>query len=489
MVYRRLSTDTASRTLSSPSWRQIYKSLQLIEYLLRNGSERVIDNVRDHLYQLKSLQSFHHVDDKGKDQGLNVRHRAKEIVDLIQDVDRLRDERRKAEENRRKYTGVAAEQFRSGGSFMGSSAGATRKYEGFSSSDYNNNYSSSNYPAADSTYTDERRHSGGGDNTTAIPVPKMAHSPDHKAHSTTATSTTTAHGTTTTTTSTTVSSNTNTANLLDLDFGTSVSLAVNKQDEWGEFTSATNTSSSVPAHVQSQATVKSSVSKQLQVQSDDEFTEFQGAHTTTGTSASGGFANFGAAGFATGSGGAGFTSGGSAGFASFPAPTLLKPTPTPSSPPHPQNYITSSSHTQNQPSHPQQPQPPPQQPWTTSSNLSDLLGSNLVSLDSLGKPPGPTTGPALNELKSTTTTTTGHAVVGALGGGGVYPSNGLAMHPPHMGMSRMGPRPGVTRMVQPMGSMGGHPVAGTVQSTQPSTQQATSKSGSGAQNQFQDLLF
>ena len=47
------------------------QALQLLEYLIKNGSERVVDNARDHIYELKALRNFHYIDDKGKDQGIN----------------------------------------------------------------------------------------------------------------------------------------------------------------------------------------------------------------------------------------------------------------------------------------------------------------------------------------------------------------------------------------------------------------------------------
>lgn len=52
-------------------WRQIYKALQLLEYIIKHGSERVVDDARSHLSTLKMLRNFHYVDDKGKDQGIN----------------------------------------------------------------------------------------------------------------------------------------------------------------------------------------------------------------------------------------------------------------------------------------------------------------------------------------------------------------------------------------------------------------------------------
>ncbi|KAJ3162708.1 Epsin-3, clathrin recruitment and traffic between the Golgi and endosome [Geranomyces michiganensis] len=100
---------------SGAEWRQIYKALQLLDYLIKNGSERVIDSVREHIYELKAMRSFQYVDEKGKDQGINVRHRAKEIAELLSDNEKIKAERKRAKENRQKYTGMASNGF-SGGS-------------------------------------------------------------------------------------------------------------------------------------------------------------------------------------------------------------------------------------------------------------------------------------------------------------------------------------------------------------------------------------
>ncbi|KAG1788791.1 hypothetical protein EV424DRAFT_1626557 [Suillus variegatus] len=102
-------------------WRQIYKALQLLEYLIKHGSERVVDDSRSHISTLKMLRNFHYIDDKGKDEGQNVRNRARELVDLLSDVDTIRTERRKAKTNRHKYVGTGNDSmsFSSGGSRFG----------------------------------------------------------------------------------------------------------------------------------------------------------------------------------------------------------------------------------------------------------------------------------------------------------------------------------------------------------------------------------
>ena len=52
-------------------WREIYKALQLLEYLIKHGSERVIDDARSHISTIKMLRNFHYIDEKGKDEGIN----------------------------------------------------------------------------------------------------------------------------------------------------------------------------------------------------------------------------------------------------------------------------------------------------------------------------------------------------------------------------------------------------------------------------------
>ncbi|KAL2756543.1 hypothetical protein ACRALDRAFT_1041069 [Sodiomyces alcalophilus JCM 7366] len=123
MIYRRFTEKSAEE------WRQIYKALQLLEFLVKHGSERVIDDARGHITLLKMLRQFHYIDQNGKDQGLNVRNRAKELSELLGDVERIRAERKKARATKNKYTGVEG-----GRSFGGGfSGGSSSRYGGFGS--------------------------------------------------------------------------------------------------------------------------------------------------------------------------------------------------------------------------------------------------------------------------------------------------------------------------------------------------------------------
>jgi len=49
----------------------IEQSLRLLNYLLLNGSERVVSSTREHLYDMRGLETYSFTDDQGRDQGIN----------------------------------------------------------------------------------------------------------------------------------------------------------------------------------------------------------------------------------------------------------------------------------------------------------------------------------------------------------------------------------------------------------------------------------
>lgn len=98
----------------------------LLNYLVRNGSERVVTSSREHIYDLRSLENYTFTDENGKDQGINVRHKVRELIDFIQDDDKLRDERKKAKKNKDKYIGMSSDAM---GMRMSSSGGAYNDWD------------------------------------------------------------------------------------------------------------------------------------------------------------------------------------------------------------------------------------------------------------------------------------------------------------------------------------------------------------------------
>ena len=84
------------------NWRHVYKSLVLLDHLIKYGNERVSQQCKENIFSIQTLKDFQYVEDQ-KDQGYNVREKAKQLVALLKDDERLRNERRKAHEGRERY--------------------------------------------------------------------------------------------------------------------------------------------------------------------------------------------------------------------------------------------------------------------------------------------------------------------------------------------------------------------------------------------------
>ena len=56
---------------SGKNWRHVYKSLILLDYLIKNGSERVVRQCADNIFSIQTLKDFQFNDKDGKDQGIN----------------------------------------------------------------------------------------------------------------------------------------------------------------------------------------------------------------------------------------------------------------------------------------------------------------------------------------------------------------------------------------------------------------------------------
>ncbi|CAH1794396.1 unnamed protein product [Owenia fusiformis] len=88
MIWKRLNDH-------GKNWRHVYKSLMLLEYIIKTGSEKVAQQCKENIFAVQTLKDFQYVEEN-KDQGINVREKAKMLVNLLKDDERLRNERTKA---------------------------------------------------------------------------------------------------------------------------------------------------------------------------------------------------------------------------------------------------------------------------------------------------------------------------------------------------------------------------------------------------------
>ncbi|KAL3272347.1 hypothetical protein HHI36_013827 [Cryptolaemus montrouzieri] len=88
MVWKRLNDH-------GRNWRHVYKALVLLEYLIKTGSEKVGQQCKENIFAIQTLKDFQYLEE-GKDQGQNVREKAKQLVVLLKDDEKLKNERARA---------------------------------------------------------------------------------------------------------------------------------------------------------------------------------------------------------------------------------------------------------------------------------------------------------------------------------------------------------------------------------------------------------
>ncbi|XP_042866763.1 epsin-2-like isoform X29 [Penaeus japonicus] len=88
MIWKRLNDH-------GRNWRHVYKALVLLEYLIKTGSEKVADQCKENIFAIQTLKDFQYIEEN-KDQGMSVREKAKALVTLLKDDERLRNERVRA---------------------------------------------------------------------------------------------------------------------------------------------------------------------------------------------------------------------------------------------------------------------------------------------------------------------------------------------------------------------------------------------------------
>ncbi|XP_075231764.1 epsin homolog lqf isoform X2 [Lycorma delicatula] len=100
MIWKRLNDH-------GRNWRHVYKALVLLEYLIKTGSEKVALQCKENIFAIQTLRDFQYCDE-GKDQGLNVREKAKQLVSLLKDDEKLRNERARALKAKERFAQTAS---------------------------------------------------------------------------------------------------------------------------------------------------------------------------------------------------------------------------------------------------------------------------------------------------------------------------------------------------------------------------------------------
>ncbi|KAG6458341.1 hypothetical protein O3G_MSEX010788 [Manduca sexta] len=100
MIWKRLNDH-------GKNWRHVYKALVLMEYLIRTGSEKVAMQCKENIFAIHTLKDFQYMEE-GKDKGLHVREKAKSLVNLLKDDERLKNERARALKAKQRFAQSAS---------------------------------------------------------------------------------------------------------------------------------------------------------------------------------------------------------------------------------------------------------------------------------------------------------------------------------------------------------------------------------------------
>jgi hypothetical protein len=89
--------------LGAEDWKKIYKSLYLLEIILKAGDPKCVSLIRGNIYNIKKFQTFSLKLDT--DKGSGIREKSKIVCELVDNPELLEEEREKTREIRSKLTG------------------------------------------------------------------------------------------------------------------------------------------------------------------------------------------------------------------------------------------------------------------------------------------------------------------------------------------------------------------------------------------------
>ena len=116
--------------LAPKEWKRIFKALNCLEFLVRNGAPRIVNDLKDDLYKIRTLQDMQFTEE-GADKCTGIREKAKLICELISEPTRLEEEREFSRKNRDKFRGISNTE---------NGVGSSPTYHGYGSTDLGKGY-------------------------------------------------------------------------------------------------------------------------------------------------------------------------------------------------------------------------------------------------------------------------------------------------------------------------------------------------------------
>ena len=89
-------------TATPAEWRRVLKTLNVLEFICKNGSPQAVMQLKRDLYKISSLCNFNYME-SGIERGNCIREKVNLICDLLSSEARLHQERAEAYEYRKKF--------------------------------------------------------------------------------------------------------------------------------------------------------------------------------------------------------------------------------------------------------------------------------------------------------------------------------------------------------------------------------------------------
>jgi epsin len=168
------------------AWKVVFKALNLLDHLVKNGAERCVDDARNHGHILRSLGQFNYYEGT-IDRGLGVREKSKQVLEILGDDERVREERQKARKLREKFGN-----FNKGSSGIGSTGGgggaSSKSAGGYGNQDSWNSKKTSSVSSGGGygeggIYDEDKAYSGRYGNSSSTAAPTFAAMPGEKKKS------------------------------------------------------------------------------------------------------------------------------------------------------------------------------------------------------------------------------------------------------------------------------------------------------------------
>mmetsp|Transcript_38437 Transcript_38437/g.58522 ORF Transcript_38437/g.58522 Transcript_38437/m.58522 type:complete len:104 (+) Transcript_38437:204-515(+) len=88
-------------------WRRIAKAIHVMDYLVKNGAPRVIQDIKDDLFKIRAFSTFTFKESTGVEQGFELRDKVQQLDTLLNDPNKLKYEREFAKQTREKFSGIS----------------------------------------------------------------------------------------------------------------------------------------------------------------------------------------------------------------------------------------------------------------------------------------------------------------------------------------------------------------------------------------------